>query len=405
MLENIETTKVKQDNGVMSFLFVTLMITNILLLISIATDIVTVERYMSYAVFAIGIVLFLYSWFINKNFKPSELILFAIGLYLLLIAIFKQWKYDQLVVVGQFVLMLTAWRSSDYIGKSEKINKLIFYTYVLLGGILLALAVSPYAYTAYVAGTEISNELTLGFPNPNQAGIIIISTIIILTIAINNSFVKKKIKVFIWGEIILLGVILLLTNARTCIIALIIYFGFYFTERIPSLRKLNPLYGKNHKLFSTFILFSPLLFLYGYLWLSETPIKNIEFLGKKLFSGRQHLYRDVLSTWNDKLLGDLTVFNFENKHNILLTVMINIGIIGLILYLIYTIYSYFSFFDKCLKNNKLICCAAILVFYIIGYAEASILTGGTIYYVTLLLIMMLANYSERSEAKHDGVEE
>ena len=392
---NTKKTELKKESSIMSLLFIALMISNVLLLISIVMDIVVVERYMSYAVFGIGMVMFLYSWLIHRAFKPGDMFLFVLGGYLLLLAIFKDWNYNHLVVVGQFVLMLTAWRSSEYIGRRELINKFILYMYVLLGGILLVLSLTPYAYTAYVDGTEISRELTLGFPNPNQTGIVIISTIIILTISMKNDFAKGKAMPLLWIEIVLLSVILFLTNARTCIVALVIYFGFYFAERSISFRKWNPLYGASYKFFSIFTILSPLLFLFGYLWLSETQLKNVVLLGKKLFSGREILYRDVLSTWNDKIFGDLILFNFENKHNILLTVMINIGIIGLLLYLCYTIYSYLAFYKKCLKNNKLICCATILVFFIIGYAEASILSGGTIYYVTLLVIMVLANYSKQ----------
>ena len=379
----------------MSLMFIALMAVNVLLLISIAMDIVSIERYTSYAVFGLGMLMFAYTWALNKTLKISETIFFVSGIYLVFVAFIKQWDYGQMVVVGQFVLMLTTWRTVEYVGKNEKINRLIFYTYILIGVILLGLSVSPYAYTAYVEGTLVSQELTLGFPNPNQTGIIIISTIIIISISMNNNFVGKKYRKLVWLEIILLCVILYLTKARTCLIALIIYAMFYFTEKIPKLRKFNPLLGKYNKIFSVFMIISPLVFLFGYIWLSDSFMKDTVILGKKLFSGRQDLYREVFADWSDKILGNLDIFKFENKHNIHLTVMINIGIIGLVLYLIYSIFSYLSFYTRCLKNNKVICCATIIVLYIIGYAEASVLTSGTIYYVTLLVIMILANYSEQ----------
>ena len=391
MLENTKKSVGDQDDSIMSLMFIALMIANVLLLISIAIDIVAIERYTSYAVFGIGMLMFAYTWMLNKSLKMSETIFFALGIYMVFLAFIKQWNYSQLVVVGQFVLMLTTWRTVEYVGKSEKINKMIFYTYVLIGIILLGLSVSPYAYTAYVEGTSVSGELTLGFPNPNQTGIIIISTIIILSISMNNNFISKRTKSLVWIEIILLCAILYLTMARTCMVALIIYAAFYFTEKIPKLRKFNPLLGKNSNLFSILMILSPLVFLYGYLWLSDSFLKDTMILGKKLFSGRQDLYREVFADWTDKILGNLDVFKFENKHNIHLTVMINIGIVGLLIYLAYTIFSYLSFYSSCLKNNKVICCATIIVFYIIGYAEASILTSGTIYYVSLIVVMVLSN--------------
>ena len=148
MLENTKKSLGKQDDSIMSLMFIALMAVNGLLLISIAMDIVSIERYTSYAVFGLGMLMFAYTWTLNKTLKISETIFFVIGIYLVFVAFIKQWDYGQMVVVGQFVLMLTTWRTVEYVGKSEKINRLIFYTYILIGVILLGLSVSPYAYTA-----------------------------------------------------------------------------------------------------------------------------------------------------------------------------------------------------------------------------------------------------------------
>lgn len=71
--------------------------------------------------------------------------------------------------------------------------------------------------------------------------------------------------------------------------------------------------------------------------------------------------------------------------------MVGIGIVGLTLYLIFT-FSTFNKFNRAAsisKNNM--GGIAILSMYIMGCEEAAGLTGGSVYYIYSLVILMFCN--------------
>lgn len=95
--------------------------------------------------------------------------------------------------------------------------------------------------------------------------------------------------------------------------------------------------------------------------------------------------------FSNKFFGNLSYFDFQNSHNALLTILVNIGIVGLFLYLAFTIMSFNSFNRRCNTPGGFMSMVAILALFIMGCTETAVLTGGTIYYVYMFVILLLSN--------------
>lgn len=371
--------KIKNEQ-LTSILCNVLLIVNLLMLLSLAFENESLERFCSYAIIILSFSLYLYSFTIFDIFKIEDFIFALILVYFFVLYLNKQWQYKDIVSALVFLSMLTVWRVTQACVCTEKIKKSIENFYLLQGFILIGISFSSVAYKSYQEYVTVSNELTLGFSNPNQTGIILFSTIAILTIVL--MYEKKQIKRVITIIVIAALVYLLfLTKARTSILMLAVLAYALLSKKV----------AKKHIVLSDFVIISPIIFVYVYMGLADTQLSNLEILGKKLFSGRQRVFREALDSFTDKFFGNLTYFNFQNSHNALLTILVNIGVIGLVLYLVFTIFSFNRFYNNCKGKNQIVVSLIILALFIMGYAEAAVLTGGTIYFNSMFFILLLGN--------------
>ncbi len=370
----------KPNNSIMLFLFGVLLIAHMAMLIAVPTENEPVERICSYVILFDCYIMFIYSYFVYPYVNVRDLLFLMMVGYLVILSALFSWQYDDYKVTLVFLSMMTVWRAMQVISCTPKIEKALLYVFSLQGLLLIGLFFSPIAYKGYQAYVEVASELTLGYPNPNQTGIIIFSTLAILLILVRRHPLKKGYRYFIWAEILALSVFLLLTKARTSLAGFLMFLFFFFRKKNIKI---------NEKIAGLIICF-PILFVYLYDLASNSAFKDLKILGKKVFSGRQRVFQNVLQLCDNKVLGKLTYFQFQNSHNALLTILVNIGIIGLILYLLFTISSFNELNRKNQTEKTNLGLIAVLSLFIMGCAEAAGLTGGSIYSVYLLVLLILA---------------
>lgn len=370
------------NNSLTLSLFLILLVTNVVMIWAIPFGMVQIERLCSYVVLLGAFLLFLLSFLQKSTLTLSDGLLAALVVFIFVVSLCKGWSFSNYVVTLVFISMLTVWRSAEAIFFDEKIQKFVFWIFFIQGLILIRLYFSPLAYKSYQEYVDVSNELTLGFSNPNQTGLVLFSTLVVLLLLGTKSILKKVWKYAVVVEIFFLSVLLLLTAARTSILAYLFFLFFVVFRRKKVFKS---------KALANLILLFSVAFVYIYIALSKTIMKDFIILGKKMFSGREELYQEVLSEFTDKFFGNLTHFNFQNSHNAMLTVMINIGIIGFIIYFVFTVVSFNRFYDKCKSRDQVLCGIAILAFFLMSCAEAAVLTGGSMYYVHTFVILVLAN--------------
>ena len=358
-----------------------LLISHLAMLLSLSIGIVSLERLCSYIILFVSFGIYIYSYIRDPFVYKQDLIFIALVIYLIMLAVVYSWSYDDIVSILVFLSMLTTWRGARVINCNKMIEKLLLNLFSIQGLFLIALYFTPLAYKSYQEYVLVSSELTLGFSNPNQTGIILFFSLVILLILMSRCLISKARKIFLLTQIVALSFLLILTDARTSILSYLLFLFFFLKKKKV----------KIHSLISSAIIVFPIVFVYLYDMLSKTVLSNVVFWGKKLFSGRQRVFEETLSMFDSKLFGNLSYFQFRNSHNALLTILVNIGVVGFILYLVFTIMSVNSLNRKCKINNNSICIIAILMMFIMGCAETAVLTGGTIYYVFMLVMLILSN--------------
>lgn len=369
------------------YAYILLLVVHPIMLFALAADAYQVERICSYLYIILGMVILATSFFSRKTITISDLLLLFFFLYVSILGIMQSWAYDNWIASLSFLLMLTVWKGSYGITISQLSFNPILVSYLMQGLLLMILSFSTYAFQSYQAYVPVSNELTLGFSNPNQTGIILLSTVFILVLLYAHGINNRYLSVFVIIECVGLAVLLLLTHARTSIIAC----AFWL---VIALQKKTSLYRRVFVPVSYTLMCLPLLFVFTYIGLSKTLLSSSSFLGKPLFSGREEIYSNVLGQWSNILFGNLKTFNFENLHNSHLTILVCLGIVGFLLYYIFTSLS----LRKCMQAKKsnlaYLCGYAVLSFFLVGCFESAVLTGGTIYYFYFLTIIVLLHSFE-----------
>ncbi len=384
----MHTKKIEQL--LMSFLFTGLIFIHIIMSLALAVGLEEMERLCSYLILGMGFLMFSTAFFCQHKLRREDFVFFLFVVFCLLVGAYRRWEVENVIPVLCFILMMTVWRSAEAVSHSHVLAKRVCIAYTGQGLLLIGLFLSPYAYESYQEYVEVSHELTLGFANPNQTGIILTSTIMILLIAGEGSYMNRIWKMMINIELLLLSVMLILTDARTSILSCVVFFVFYLFI-VKKKKKF-----RRYPLMEDIIVCCPAFFVPFYLWLAnKTEGEVIMFLGKKLISGRQRLYKKVLPLWWDKSLGNLKRFNLQNFHNAYFTILTNFGTIGFSIYLIFTLMSFHTFRKQCQTTQKQLCIMAVLMLFLMGSAEAAVLVSGTIYYIYMLVILVLSkDYSE-----------
>jgi len=370
-------------------LFTLLSFVQIAMLFALAVENMELERVCSYAIMFLGAGLFTYSFVADARLRRGDLYLLLMFCVLPLVAVYQQWPYRVLVGALCFILMVTVWRSAGIVDNTRVLVKMLCRTFIIQGAVLIGLFFSAYAYKGYTEYEAVAHELTLGFDNPNQTGIILFSTLAILLLVQQKKMVNKYWNALILFEVGCLSVLLILTRARVSIIGYLVFLFFLVFTTKRSVRN-------KHYVLADIMLYVPLVFVFVYLLLQDSQLQKLHVMGKQLFSGRERVYTLVLSLWEDKMFGNAELFLFSNAHNSHLTILINIGIVGFLLYMLYTTNAFNRFYAQCKTRQQILCVVAILCLFVMGCGETAVLTGGTIYYVYILTFVVLGG-NERED--------
>ncbi len=340
----------------------------------------------TYGIFGIWILLFGGAIISEKHFRQRSFILFVLIVLTILVLVGKDVNRDTMISAFSYIMMLTVWIVAANIRLSRFSRNFVIFITMSIGFLLISLSYSEYAYVVREDIDYIMEALTLGFSNPNQAAIIVYSTIAVLLVqydTIKNTYIKWV----VLAEIIWLFYLLILTDARTSILACLFV---VVMKLINNFKLVESRVTRVNNGMLLFICVLPILFYWLYTYLYEHRILvGVEFLGKDLFSGRNEVYNHSIDMWENKLFGNMERFSFENSHNASLTILLNTGIIGYLLYFVYTYLELVSLNKKRIMNFLPV--VVILSYFIMGCAETAILTGGNIYYVMLQTICVLAN--------------
>jgi hypothetical protein len=249
--------------------------------------------------------------------------------------------------------------------KHLKINIKIFQILCILFSLIILLKYyfSPlYSY---------QGAITLGYTNSNRTAIYLILILSQNLVCYIHSQDKRwKIALLISG--ILISMLIPLTQSRMSTVCLIlIWIMFIFKEKI-----------KINKFIIYLIIISPLFIMYLYmLFYDKSWMRNTIIFEKSLSSGRDAIYNITFYELKDKMLfGNYMFTKFENKHNVLLTVLGSCGILGVIFFVIYYVSSYCKIFEYSkTSREKYYILLLLLCIYINGFAESALYVSGIMF--------------------------
>lgn len=341
-------------------------------------------RILSYCILICGYFLyFIYLFTVKGDIKASVTsIVFLI--YCIFLWVLNYFNYQVLILCLTFFLTFSSFDIVKIVPKTERILKFLVILCLMQVFVLVITYFSPYAYYSLFSNYS-SRDLLLGFPNPNETGMILTYTAIpiVLLMKISN---KKCIRIIATTLFVAIVYFLVLTRARTAFFGLLLFLIMVFNKKIADKCIFSS--TKSIWLFITL----PILFVPAYLTISKAYSNITFFFGKTLFSGRQIVYNSYIENWTSKMFGNISIFHLTNAHNGFLSIIVNFGLIGMALYLFHMVVNLKALKSKC--NNKVarIGFIAILCILLMSCTEAAFLTGSKYFYSNFLMVCWLSDY-------------
>lgn len=322
---------------------------------------------------------------VASNSKHNLILAISIMLIALLSLYLGGFSYDGFIAYLMFVSMLSSWLVFPYINLME-MNSICKYSFLIQALLLLYFSQQTFAYD-YIEDEVLntSDSLSLGFNNPNLAGMIIFYVFVVILLYYNEE--KKTITKLLF--ILLLSSLFYLiykTDCRTVLfMGLFLVISFLLTSKSRILETIL-----KSKFITIVTLAFPVIFGFLYVYLFQLPeLRDIEILGKPLFSGRQTMFVDFYKTLSESpILGLCGKYKFANAHNGILTILLNTGFAGLFLYIVYVYRNIRSVSNSVLKPTDVLSLIAIIAVYVNSSNESAMLVAGNLFYVYFMCLLV-----------------
>ncbi len=287
----------------------------------------------------------------------------------------------KLVNVICFYMLPIYMISSRLVVNVSRIKKVIYAFSFLYTLVFIYLYLSGYAYVAYNSyGQFVSEDLTLGYDNPNETAMYLLVCYMIMLVA----FVQEQNKSYRACIGILAAVLLffiLLAGSRMSIILVLIFtlaFLFKLYERI----------GRKIQNIVVLLPFASIILMLIF----PDFFAELTILGEAADTGRYGLYINALDslTFFSFLGGNLKTYAGHNLHNSYLTIIITYGVIVFCFYFALLKTTLSRLAKQISSKPCALAHVAVLVIVLHGMAEGTFLVAGTVYagLVGLLFILM-----------------
>ena len=263
----------------------------------------------------------------------------------------------------------------------HKSKQLVIGTGVVMSLVYINLYHSEYRTvfeTKY--GRFFGEEVTLGYPNPNQTAMFLFVAMVILSIGI--FWVKKPlVKTLLIADAAYMAVMLEQTKSRAGLLLLIIFLSAIFLMRkreIPS------------KLVKLVVLL-PFIYAIVAMFFIET-FGDVTLWGESIFNGREGVYGKYLDNISlvNFILGDFARFRFENLHNSYVSIAATAGIVTVICFVYFLRQLLlFNHGNAMTSWYSKIAYIGVLCVIIHSCGEAAFLVSGSTYAFLVFMIVMM----------------
>lgn len=281
----------------------------------------------------------------------------------------------------------------DYLKPDKRMIHTIFFVNILISIVYILLSLSKYSYMGYEKFIGTNNAwLTLGYDNPNQTAMYLVINLIVLLCSFH--YVKKRsIQLVIVLFILYIGVLLIKTSSRTCILIGAIIF---FIDLIKRNFKIS-------KVIVIGMLFLPFVFMLIYPFLyKHNLLYFFSFGGKTDYESRSQIFQSVLNqVGSNFLFGKFGKYQLQNLHNGTLSVYASIGLVGLVLFYIFYIRAYLKIISNGIKSKvAFISLLGLLSVFLHACTEGAFLVGGSVFAGSLSVLIYLTKFVEKGVEKN-----
>lgn len=269
------------------------------------------------------------------------------------------------------------------VGCTKDLKKFIFGIALISAFVFIGFSFVP----SIAYSDDLLDSLELGFNNPNETAVYLMSTICLLVLFFDTMkrWLFKVPVVLIIGY---LAYLLYLTESRTALVAtaLVILYQL-FARRFVVPRWVIPV-----------AVLLPLVFLvlYTQLW-QRGLFPDLEILGKPFYSGREDYFMEQLLEFRDNwLFGDIGLHYFSNMHNGPLTILSGMGSSGFLAWFAFIVYTLRHYYEDICTKSKTIALIVILAIFIHSSAEAAFIVGGAHYSIIVATFFLLLKKEEKT---------
>ena len=208
-----------------------------------------------------------------------------------------------------------------FYGISDFIKRMLLFTNIALSVLFIYLSTTRMAYrfdgTFY---TIYTGDLSLGYPNPNQAAMYLFACAVNLAVGFFY-FEKKYMKAIFLADFIYMLVLLEKTKSRTALLLTAVFIVFIAVNKIP-------------KMLLSWTVMVPLIYVLA-TQLLPSVVLDMEIMGENIFNGREAMFDDYFRNLDGftLLFGDFWGYEFGNLHNAYLSIVATAGVGTLILYM------------------------------------------------------------------------
>lgn len=321
--------------------------------------------------------------------KDFLILFFALAQLIICCVSIQIWRYKSIVFpMFRYVTLLVSVITCSYIRVGKKTFDFIYVCAVIIAVLLLIYSFTPiatrYDASKYSVYNYVPDYFVYNFSNPNAAAFFILGVYCVLLV----NLPYRKHRLLLAALLIACVWMIFRTECRSCLIvaiAVAIVFLFFSNSYVPNW-------------FAVICIFLPLFFaaLYMLLYLAMDG-KEIMFLGKSLFSGREDVYESFLSLINtpmNALFGNFRAARLNNAHNAPLTIFSSFGLYGLVcFYLVMVpVVLRIKMQQKSRITTASVCC--ILGFFVTSCSEAMVFLGTFPCIIFLNSFILMANFSE-----------
>lgn len=346
--------------------------------VSIATRILVSFVFLIGTVYAISTITY------NKSDQISTLFLLLVILTIVSVIVSGINNLVSHFVSYMCFLMLPAYLIAySNIGFLGKARNIIFFSNFVYTILFFALSRSPLAhigYTEYGIGTYISNDLTLGYGNPNETAIYLLVSFIIMFAGIHYKTGMIKLIYFLFTCV--LGYLIIQTHCRA---------GIFLTAICVILKLIRPFFQVGTRTIRIVVLLPIIIAVL--VVINPDIFRQIMILGEAAETGRYAIYDSYVRgiTLKSILVGDYASYATSNLHNSFLTVFSMFGLPATIVYFRFLDRSINMYLPRIEDSVSYIGLIGVLCLILHGIAEGTLLVAGTVYagLFSLLILLMI----------------